>query len=51
MKVLIMKESGLTGTKTGQVAPDNPEFINYATTTDLSILTLEIIVLNLIFLD
>ena len=26
----------LTGTKTGQVSPDNPEFINYATTTDLS---------------
>jgi TonB-linked SusC/RagA family outer membrane protein len=26
----------LTGTKTGQVTPDNPEFINYATTTDLS---------------
>ncbi|WP_289665415.1 SusC/RagA family TonB-linked outer membrane protein [Flavobacterium panacagri] len=26
----------LTGTKTGQVSPDNPEFINYATTTDLT---------------
>lgn len=25
-----------TGTKTGQVTPGNPEFINYATTTDLS---------------
>lgn len=26
----------LTGTKTGQVSPDNSEFINYATTTDLT---------------
>jgi TonB-linked SusC/RagA family outer membrane protein len=25
-----------TGTKTGQVSPDNPEFINYVTPTDLS---------------
>ncbi|KUJ62238.1 SusC/RagA family TonB-linked outer membrane protein [Flavobacteriaceae bacterium CRH] len=26
----------LTGTKTGQVSPDNPEFINYSTATDLT---------------
>lgn len=26
----------LTGTKTGQVSPDNPEFINYSTTTNLN---------------
>ncbi|MFH6969285.1 SusC/RagA family TonB-linked outer membrane protein [Flavobacterium sp. FlaQc-28] len=26
----------LNGTKTGQVSPDNPEFINYATVTDLT---------------
>ncbi len=28
-----------TGTKTGQVSPDNPEFVNYATTTNLNSFT------------
>jgi TonB-linked SusC/RagA family outer membrane protein len=28
-----------TGTKTGQVSPDNPEFVNYATTTNLTSFT------------